>query len=130
MIMIFKRTSSYIRKGHASWIKFQPYPKTNRRYSNLKWKGPFTHLSINIIGPLEKTSNNNQYIIVMVDDFYQMDRSWTHRENVTSKEVIKNFLSMFSAPRYGVPLQMITTDSSVQFTSDRTKIIFLIFYDV
>jgi len=27
-------------------------------------EGPFTHLGLDIIGPLEKTSNNNKYILV------------------------------------------------------------------
>jgi len=32
-------------------------------------EGPFTHLGLDIIGPLSKTRNNNQYIIVVVDYF-------------------------------------------------------------
>ena len=32
-------------------------------------EGSFTHLGLDIIGPLTKTSNNNQYILVVVDHF-------------------------------------------------------------
>jgi len=88
-------------------------------------EGPFTHLGLDIIGPLIKTSNNNQYIIVIVDYFTK----WVEAEpteNVTSKDVIKFLINVFS--RHGVP-QVITTDNGVQFTSDMTKI-FLDLYDV
>jgi len=88
-------------------------------------EGPFTHLGLDIIGPLTKTSNNNQYILVVVDYFTK----WVEAEpteNITSKDVIKFLIKVFS--RHGVP-QVITTDNGVQFTSDMTKI-FLDLYDV
>ena len=104
--------------------KPQPYPKPTEDIPT-EVEGPFTHLGLDIIGPLEKTSNNNQYIMVVVDYFTK----WVEAEpteNVTSKEVIKFLINVFA--RHGVP-QVITTDNGVQFTSDMTKI-FLDLYDV
>ena len=56
-------------------------------------------------GPLSKTRNNNQYIIVVVDYFTK----WVEAEpteNVTSQDVIKFLINVFA--RHGVP-QIITT---------------------
>jgi len=88
-------------------------------------EGPFTHLGLDIIGPLQVTANNNQYIIVVVDYFTK----WVETEpspSVTSLDVIKLLIKVFA--RHGVP-QVITTDNGVQFTSDMTKV-FLDLYDV
>jgi len=68
--------------------KPQPYLKPTEDIPT-EVEGPFTHLGLDIIGPLEKTSNNNQYIMVVVDYFTK----WVEAEpteNVTSKEVIKS----------------------------------------
>ena len=86
---------------------------------------PFTHLGLDIIGPLEKTSNNNKYILVIVNYFAKWIEAET-TENVTSKDVIKFLINAFS--RHSVP-QTITTDNGVQFNSDMTKM-FLDLYDV
>jgi len=86
---------------------------------------PFTHLGLDIIGPLEKTSNNNKYILVIVNYFAKWIEAET-TENVTSKDVIKFLINVFS--RHSVP-QTITTDNGVQFNSDMTKM-FLDLYDV
>ena len=62
-------------------------------------EGSFTHLGLDIIGPLTKTSNNNQYILVVVDYFTK----WVEAEpteNITSKDVIKFLIKVFS--RHGV----------------------------
>jgi len=82
------------------------------------------HLGLDIIGPLPKTRNYNQYIIVTVDFFTK----WVEAEpteNITSSDIIKFLINAFA--RHGVP-QVITTDNGVQFTSDMTKI-FLDLYD-
>ena len=102
----------------------QPYPEPTENIPT-KVEGPFTHLGLDIVGPLIKTTNNNQYIIVVVDYFTK----WVEAEpteNITSKDVIKFLINVFA--RHGVP-QVITTDNGVQFTSDMTKV-FLDLYDV
>ena len=102
----------------------QPYPEPTEDIPT-EVEGPFTHLGLDIIGPLEKTSNNNQYIIVIVDYFTK----WVEAEpteNITAKDVVKFLINVFA--RHGVP-QVITTDNGVQFTADMTKI-FLDLYDV
>jgi len=81
-------------------------------------------LDLDIIRPLIKTKNNNQYIIVTVNYISK----WIEAEpveNITSQDVIK-LINAFT--RHGV-LQVITTDNSIQFTSDMTKI-FLDLHDV
>ena len=88
-------------------------------------EGPFTHLGLDIVGPLEKASNNNRNILVIVD-YYTKWIEAEATENVTSKDVIKFLINVFS--RHGVP-QTITTDNGVQFNSDMTKM-FLDLYDV
>ena len=88
-------------------------------------EGPFTHLGLDIVGPLEKASNNNRNILVIVD-YYTKWIEAEATENVTSKDVIKFLINVFS--RHGVP-QTITTDNGVQFNSDITKM-FLDLYDV
>jgi len=101
-----------------------PYPEPTENIPT-EVEGPFTHLGLDIIGNLIKTSNNNQYIIVAVDYFTK----WVEAEptqNVTSKDIIKFLINVFA--RHGVP-QVITTDNGIQFTSDMTKI-FLDLYDV
>ena len=102
----------------------QPYPEPTENIPT-EVEGPFTHLGLDIIGPLIKTGNKNQYIIVAVDYFTK----WVEAEpteNITSKDIIKFLINVFA--RHGVP-QVITTDNGVQFTSDMTKI-FLDLYDV
>jgi len=102
----------------------QPYPEPTESIPT-KVEGPFVHLGLDIIGPLVKTKNNNQYIIVAVDYFTK----WVEAEpteTITSKDVIKFLINLFA--RHGVP-QVITADNGVQFTSDMTKI-FLDLYDV
>jgi len=97
--------------------KSQPYPEPTEDKPT-EVEGPFTHLGLDIIGPLSKTRNNNQYIIVVVDYFTK----WVEAEpteNVTSQDVIKFLINVFA--RHGVP-QIITTDNGTQFTSDMTKI--------
>jgi len=102
----------------------QPYPDPMESIPT-EVEGPFTHLGLDIIGPLTKTRNNNQYIIVVVDYFTK----WVEAEpteNITSYDVVKFLINIFA--RHGVP-QVITTDNGVQFTSDMTKM-FLNLYDV
>ena len=48
--------------------KSQPYPEPTEDKPT-EVEGPFTHFGLDIIGPLSKTRNNNQYIIVVVDYF-------------------------------------------------------------
>ena len=88
-------------------------------------EGPFTHLGLDIIGPLPITERNNQYIIVIVDYFTK----WVEAEplaSITSKDVIYFLSRVFS--RHGTP-QVITTDNRTQFNADMTRI-FLDLYDV
>ena len=102
----------------------QPYPEPTENIPT-QVEGPFTHLGLDIIGPLKPTSNNNQYILVVVDYFTK----WVEAEpteSITSKDVVKFLIKVFA--RHGVP-QVITTDNGVQFTSDMTKV-FLDLYDV
>ena len=102
----------------------QPYPDPTED-TPTKVEGPFVHLGLDIIGPLVKTKNNKQYILVVVDYFTK----WVEAEateTITSQDVIKFLINVFA--RHGVP-QIITTDNGVQFTSDMTKV-FLDLYDV
>ena len=104
--------------------KSQSYPEPTEKFPT-EPEGPFTHLGLDIIGPLVKTRRSNQYIIVVVDYFTK----WVEAEateNITSLDVIRFLINVFS--RHGTP-QVITADNGVQFTSDMTKI-FLDLYDV
>jgi len=99
-------------------------PEPTEKYAT-QVEAPFTHLGLDIIGPLQETSSGNQYIIVIVDYFTK----WVEAQpvsTITSRDVVK-FLSQIFA-RFGTP-NTITTDNSVQFNSDFTKI-FLDLYDV
>jgi len=104
--------------------KSQPYPDPVEDIPT-KVEGPFVHMGLDIIGPLVKTRNNNQYIIVTVDYFTKWIEAEA-TETITSKDVINFLIKVFA--RHGVP-QIITTDNGPQFTSDMTKI-FLDLYDV
>ena len=122
MIKDIKRIVSNCEKCQLN--RPQPYPEPTENHPT-KVEGPFVHLGLDIIGPLPKTRNNNQYIIVTVDYFTK----WVEAEpteNITSSDIIKFLINVFA--RHGVP-QVITTDNGVQFTSDMTKI-FLDLYDV
>ena len=102
----------------------QPYPEPTEDIPT-DVEAPFSHLGLDIIGPLLKTKNNNQYILVIVDYFTK----WVEAEateTVTSQDVIKFLMNVFA--RHGVP-QLITTDNGPQFSSDMTKL-FLDLYDV
>jgi len=104
--------------------KSQSYPEPTEKFPT-EPEGPFTHLGLDIIGPLVKTRRSNQYIIVVVDYFTK----WVEAEateNITSLDVIRFLINVFS--RHGTP-QVITADNGVQFTSVMTKI-FLDLYDV
>jgi len=97
----------------------QPYSEPTESIPN-KVEGPFIPLGLNIIGPLIKTKNNNQYIMVVVDYFTK----WVEAEpteNMTTQDVIKFLINAFA--RHGVS-QVISTDNGVQFTSDIIKNIF------
>ena len=48
--------------------KSQPYPELTKDKPT-EVEGPFIQLGLDIIWPLSKTRNNNQYIIVVVDYF-------------------------------------------------------------
>ena len=122
MVMDIKRVVQSCDKCQLN--RSQPYPEPTENIPT-KVEGPFIHLGLDIIGPLIKTKNNNQYIMVVVDYFTK----WVEAEpteNITSQDVIKFLINVFA--RHGVP-QVITTDNGVQFTSDMTKI-FLDLYDV
>ena len=122
MIKDIKRIISNCEKCQLYRPQLCPEPTENHP---TKVEGPFVHLGLDIIGPLPKTRNNNQYIIVTVDYFTK----WVEAEpteNITSYDVIKFLINVFE--RHGVP-QVITTNNGVQFTSDMTKI-FLDIYDV
>jgi len=104
--------------------KSQPYPEPTEDIPT-QVEAPFTHLGLDIVGPLKKTTNGNEYIIVIVDYFTK----WVEAEptqDITSHDVIKFLIKVFS--RHGVP-QTVTADNGVQFTSDMTKI-FIDLYDV
>jgi len=88
-------------------------------------EAPFTHLGLDIIGPLPETSSGNQCIIVSVDYFTK----WVEAQplsTITSRDVVNFFSKIFT--RFGTP-NTITTDNGVQFNSDFTKI-FLDLYDI
>ena len=65
-------------------------PEPTEKYAT-QVEAPFTHLGLDIIGPLPETSSGNQYIIVIVDYFTK----WVEPQPVstsTSRDVVK-FLS-------------------------------------
>ena len=99
-------------------------PDPTEKYAT-QVEAPFTHLGLDIIGPLPITERNNQYIIVIVDYFTK----WVEAEptaNVTAKDVVYFLTKVFA--RHGTP-SVITTDNGTQFSADFTKI-FLDLYDV
>lgn len=94
-------------------------------YDTTQVEAPFTHLGLDIIGPLPVTQRGNQYIVVIVDYFTK----WVEAKatsTVTSRDAVEFLTDVFS--RHGTPTT-ITTDNGVQFTSDFTKI-FLDMFDV
>jgi len=99
-------------------------PEPTEKYAT-EVEAPFTHLGLDIIGPLPITARSNQYIIVVVDYFTK----WVEAEavqNVTAKDVVYFLTKVFA--RHGTPT-VITTDNGPQFTADYTKI-FLDLYDI
>ena len=85
MIKDIRRIVSYCKKCQLNLPK--PYPELTENHPT-KVEGPFVHLRLNIIGPLSKMRNNNQYIIVTIDYFTK----WVEAElteNITSYDVIK-----------------------------------------
>jgi len=99
-------------------------PDPTEKYAT-QVEAPFTHLGLDIIGPLPITERNNQYIIVVVDYFTK----WVEAEptaTVTAKDVVYFLTKVFA--RHGTP-SVITTDNGTQFSADYTKI-FLDLYDV
>jgi len=99
-------------------------PNPTEKYAT-QVEAPFTHLGLDIIGPLPITERNNQYIIVVVDYFTK----WVEAEptaTVTAKDVVYFLTKVFA--RHGTP-SVITTDNGTQFSADFTKI-FLDLYDV
>jgi len=97
MVNDIKRIISKCQQCQLSRPKTYPEPIED---IPTKVEGPFTRLDLDIIGPLEKTSNNNKYILVIVDFFTK----WVEdepTENVTSKDVIKFLINAFS--RHSVP---------------------------
>jgi len=122
MIKDIRRIVSNCEKCQLNRPQSYPEPNENRP---TKVEGPFVDLGLNIIGPLLKTRNNNQYFIVIVDYFTKWFEA-EPTENITSYDIIRFLIKVFA--RHGVP-QVITTDNGVQFTSDVTKI-FLDLYDV
>ena len=99
-------------------------PDPTEKYAT-QVEAPFTHLGLDIIGPLPITERNNQYILVIVDYFTK----WVEAEatpSVTAKDVVYFLTKVFA--RHGTPC-VITTDNGTQFTADYTKI-FLDLYDV
>ena len=122
MVNDIKRIVSRCEKCQLN--RSQPYPEPTEDIPT-EVEGPFVPMGLDIIGPLIKTRNNNQYIIVLVDYFTK----WVEAEateTVTSKDVINFLIKVFA--RHGSP-QVITTDNGPQFSSDMTKI-FLDLYDV
>jgi len=102
----------------------QKYPTPTESYPT-RVEGPFTHVGLDIVGPLPVTQKGNEYIIVLVDYFTK----WVEAEavkSVTSQDVVEFLVKVFS--RHGAP-EVVTTDNGPQFTSDYTKI-FLDLYDV
>jgi len=102
----------------------QKYPEPTEQYPS-KVEGPFTHMGLDIVGPLPVTKKGNQYIIVTVDYFTK----WVEAEplqTITSQDVAAFLSNVFA--RHGAP-EVITTDNGVQFSSDFTKL-FLDLYDV
>jgi len=97
---------------------FKPQ-KVNKQVENIPTEPglPFTKVGLDIVGPLPKTRNGNQYIIVLVDYLTK----WVEAEptkSVESDDVISFLTRVFS--RHGIP-EILTTDNGPQFTSDKTK---------
>ena len=92
---------------------------------SIQVEGPFTHLDLDIIGPSKPMSNNNQYILVVVNYFTKCVEI-EPTESIISKDVVKFFIKLFAYHGFH---QVITSVDNVQFTSDMTKV-FLDLYDV
>jgi len=122
MVNNMKRIISMCEKYQLN--KSQPYPELTEDIPT-EVEGPFTHLEIDIIGPLEKTSNISKYIMIVIDYFIKLIEAILSK-NITSHDAIKFLINVFV--RHDVP-QAITMDNNVQFTSDMTKI-FLDLYNV
>ena len=77
----------------------------------------FTRVGLDIIGPLPKTKNENNYIITLVDYFTK----WVEAKaipNMESEEVIKFLNKVFARHR---PPEIIIIDNGNSFISEVTK---------
>jgi len=87
MVNDIKRIISKFEKCQLNRPQSHPEPTEN---IPTEVEGPCTHLGLDNICPLIKTSNNKQYIIVAVDYF----NKWVEAEpteNITSKDICKEF---------------------------------------
>jgi len=72
----------------------QKYSEPTEQYPS-KMEGPFTHMGLDIVGPLPVTKKGNQYIIVTVDYFTK----WVEAEplqNITSQDVAAFLSNVFT----------------------------------
>jgi len=74
---------------------------------------PWTHISIDTLGPLPKDSDGFTYIIVVVDRFSRYLELFATKD-CTARSAAKALLEVFS--RYGPP-QSVRSDQGTQFTS-------------
>lgn len=80
---------------------------------------PFIRVGLDTIGPLPKTKNNNEHIIVMADYFTK----WVEAKavpNIKTEEIIK-FLKKTTS-RHGVP-ELISIDNGSSIHSYVTKMV-------
>ena len=100
---------------HCQLFKPQTF---NAQVENIPTKPglPFSHVGLDIIGPLPITERGNEYLFVLVDYFTK----WVEAEpirKIESDDVINFLTKVFS--RHGI-LEILTTDNGPQFRSDIT----------
>ncbi|XP_073668194.1 uncharacterized protein [Paramisgurnus dabryanus] len=98
---ICQKTSTVSQRGRAP---LQPLPVIS---------GPFRRIAMDIVGPLEKSSSGNQYILVVSDYATRYPEAFPLR-SITTPKVIQALVQLFS--RVGIP-EEILTDQGTNFTS-------------
>lgn len=94
----------------------QPFPKDPENIPTPP-EAPFVRVGLDLIGPLDVTRQNNQYIVVLVDYFTK----WVEAkplQRIESKDIIQFLTDVFS--RHGIP-EILVTDNGPQFISKETK---------
>ena len=112
---IYPRVSDYVK----SCLTCLKYNYENRKPAGLmkphSYLGPWTEVSVDLIGPLPPSKDRNVYLLVIVDIFSGWVEAFPLRKSMAdSKAIVEKLLSVFC--RWGFP-KTIISDNGPQFIS-------------